>query len=103
MSKHILKNLGDSEVEAIASRFRALGESSRLNIIRALHESEKTVTELVEQTGLNQPNVSRHLAVLVGAGLVGKRKEGLNVFYRIIDENLSEICLIVCKSALQKK
>jgi DNA-binding transcriptional ArsR family regulator len=98
MTKNPLKGVSDSDLEAIASRFRALGEVSRLHLVRALQTGEKNVTDLVEITGLSQPNASRHLAVLVAAGLLGRRKEGLNVLYRIIDEGLAEICAIVCKS-----
>lgn len=98
MTKNLLKSLSTDNMESVAARFRALGEVSRLQLVRALHSSEKNVTDLVELTGLSQPNVSRHLAVLVSAGLIGRRKEGLNVLYRIVDETLADICAIVCKS-----
>ena len=98
MTQNALKNLPPEFVEAVAERFRALGEVSRLAIVQALQSGEKNVTELVEITGLSQPNVSRHLSVLVIAGLVGRRKEGLNVLYRVVDQHLAEICAIVCKS-----
>ena len=98
MSKNPLKSLSSENMESVAARFRALGEASRLQLIQALHTGERNVTDLVELTGLSQPNVSRHLAVLVTAGLIGRRKAGLNVLYRIIDESLADICSIVCKS-----
>ncbi len=98
MTKNPLKGVSDADFEAIASRFRALGDVSRLHLVQALQSGEKNVTDLVEITGLNQPNVSRHLAVLVAAGLIGRRKDGLNVLYRVIDESLADICAIVCKS-----
>ncbi len=103
MPKNSLKTLSTSEIDAIAARFRALGEASRLSLIKALSEGERNVTDLVEITGLNQPNVSRHLSVLVTAGLVGRRKDGIVVLYRIIDENLSGLCAIVCKSIYTQK
>lgn len=98
MTKNPLKGVSDADLETIAWRFRALGEVSRLHLVRALQSGEKNVTDLVEITGLSQPNVSRHLAVLVAAGLLGRRKDGLNVLYKIVDESLAEICAIVCKS-----
>ncbi len=98
MSRNALKSLPDEALEAVAARFRALGEVSRLYIIQALQSGEKNVTDLVSITGLSQPNVSRHLTVLVTVGLVGRRKEGLNVLYRVIDKHLADICAIVCKS-----
>ena len=98
MSKSPLQSLSKGSMEAVAARFRALGECSRLQLIQALHDGEKSVSELVEHSGLSQPNVSRHLAVLVSVGLIGRRKDGLNVLYRIVDKSLASICSIVCKS-----
>ena len=98
MSKNPLKSLSTSAIESVAARFRALGEVSRLQLIQALHAGEKNVSDLVEITGLSQPNVSRHLSVLVTAGLIGRRKDGLNVLYRVVDESLADICAIVCRS-----
>lgn len=98
MSKNSLKGIAPHDFDAIATRFRALSEVSRLQIIQALQSGEKNVSELAAMTELSQPNVSRHLSVLVTAGLLGRRKDGLNVLYRVIDESLSEICAIVCKS-----
>ena len=98
MTKNPLKSLSPDTMESVAARFRALGEVSRLQLVQGLHSGEKNVTDLVALTGLSQPNVSRHLAVLVAAGLIGRRKDGLNVLYRIVDESLADICTIVCKS-----
>ena len=100
MARHALKKVSIKDLEAVAARFKALGEVSRLHIIQALQSGEKNVTELVTLTGLSQPNVSRHLSVLVATGLVGRRKDGLNVLYRVVDEYLAEICSIVCKSVV---
>lgn len=101
MTKNNLKRLDDSEFEIIASRFRALSESSRLKILAVLQEGEHNVTQLVEKTQLSQPNVSRHLGMLINASLIGRRKVGNNVLYRIVDKSLAEICGIVCRNALK--
>lgn len=98
MSRNILKKLSDKEFEQIAQRFKALSEANRLKIIACLQSGEKSVNELVEETSLSQPNVSRHLSILVNSGLIGRRKDGNSVIYSIVDESLSEICRIVCKS-----
>ncbi len=88
-------------LELVAARFRVLGEPNRLRLIAALERGEKNVTELVEETELTQANVSRHLQTLTEAGLLGRRKEGLNVYYFIADESLFKLCELVC-SRLQK-
>ncbi len=68
--------LPDQALELIAGRFRVLGEASRLKLIRALEPGERNVSQLVEDTGLTQANVSRHLQTLTEAGVLGRRKEG---------------------------
>lgn len=89
-------------LELVAARFRVLGEPNRLRLISTLEAGEKNVTELVAETELTQANVSRHLQTLTEAGLLGRRKEGLNVYYFIADESLFKLCELVC-SRLQKE
>ena len=88
-------------LELVAARFRVLGEPNRLRLIAALEKGEMNVTELVAATELTQANVSRHLQTLTEAGMLGRRKEGLNVYYFIADESLFKLCELVC-SRLQK-
>lgn len=96
------RNLSDAALELIAARFRALSEPTRLKLLMALEEGEKNVTELVEETGATQTNVSRQLGVLATAGLLARRKSGLSVIYRIADPGIFDLCGHVCKS-LQKR
>jgi DNA-binding transcriptional ArsR family regulator len=74
-----------------AKLFRGLGDPSRLAILEALRHGEKTVSELVEATGLSQPNASAHLSCLKGCGLVVSRQDGRYVAYRMADERMEEI------------
>lgn len=90
------KQLTPEAVELIAARFRVLGEPSRLRLVAALEQGEKNVSELVSVTELTQANVSRHLQVLTEAGMLGRRKEGLNAYYFIADKSLFELCDLVC-------
>lgn len=83
-------------LELIAERFKALGEPARLRILSALREGEKTVSELMEETGFGQANVSKHLQMLHTLGFVERRKEGLFVHYRLADESVFKLCDIVC-------
>lgn len=98
-----LKGLSNNTLKAIAARFRALGELNRLRLIQALRGGEKSVFELVEATGLSQPNVSRHLALLLTARLVDRRKEGLTVRYRVVDDSLAEICSVMRKAIFRQQ
>lgn len=97
-----LKNLDHETFEKLAGRFRALSEVSRLRIVEALQRGEMSVSELVVKTGLNQPNVSRHLQVLHQVGLIGRRKDGTTTLYRIVDNTLSQVCGLVCGSVRKK-
>lgn len=96
------KEIGTEALEMIAGRFRVLSEASRLKLIIALEEGEKNVTRLVEETGLTQANVSRQLQTLTDAGILSRRKEGLNVIYQIADQSIFDMCDHVCGS-LQRR
>lgn len=85
-------------IPVVAARFRALGEPGRLEILQAMQAGEQSVSALVSATGRSQPNVSQHLAQLAAAGLVGARREGQRVFYRVTDPYLARICEAVCDS-----
>ena len=80
----------------VADRFKALGEPARLRILNALRGGERTVSELMEATGLGQANVSKHLQMLFGLGFVDRRKEGLYVHYRLADEEVFQLCDVMC-------
>ncbi|OAM89775.1 hypothetical protein AW736_10610 [Termitidicoccus mucosus] len=90
------KNLPPQTIELIAERFRALGEPVRLQILMALREGERTVSDLVELQGTSQANISKHLQVLTASGFLKRRKQGLNVFYAISDKEIFNMCEAVC-------
>ena len=92
----VAKPLPLGALELVAARFRMLAEPMRLRLLNELRDGEKTVTALVEATGTGQANASKHLTLLADAGMVGRRKEGLNVYYFIADESLFELCDLVC-------
>jgi DNA-binding transcriptional ArsR family regulator len=80
----------------VAERFRALAEPARLQLMQALRRGERTVSELVELTGLGTANVSKHLQLLHAAGFVTRRKEGLYVYYGLAGEDVFRLCDIMC-------
>jgi len=86
--------------ELIARRFRALGEPLRVRTLDLLRDREMSVTALAEELGTSQQNLSKHLAVLVDAGMLARRKDGTHVYYSIADEGVFALCEQVC-GALQ--
>ena len=88
--------------ELVARRFKVLAEPMRIRLLDRLRESEATVGELSDGLAASQQNVSKHLAVLADAGMLGRRKEGNRVYYRIIDESVFALCEQVCGAAQQQ-
>jgi DNA-binding transcriptional ArsR family regulator len=83
-------------VELIAQRFRVIGEPMRIKLLDRLRDGSATVGELVEALDASQQNVSKHLGVLHGAGIVSRVKEGTNVRYAIADDTVFALCEQVC-------
>lgn len=72
-----------------AKLFRGFADPSRLSILEALRDGARSVGELVETTGLSQPNVSNHLACLLDCELVAREPQGRRVIYRLADERVA--------------
>ncbi len=83
-------------VERIAERFRILGEPMRIRLLEILQDGEATVAELQEAIGASQQNVSKHLGVMLRAGIVGRRKQGNYSVYSIADPVVFGLCEEVC-------
>jgi len=85
-------------VELISRRFRVVGEPMRIRLLDRLRDGEATVGQLSDALDASQQNVSKHLAVLADAGILGRRKDGNHVYYRIVDEGVLTLCEDVCGS-----
>lgn len=83
-------------VQQLAEYFSVLGEPMRLRILNLLRDGEKCVQDLVEATETSQANVSKHLKVMVQAGIVSRRTEGTQAYYSVEDELIFELCSLVC-------
>jgi DNA-binding transcriptional ArsR family regulator len=94
--------LTDEALELVAARFRCLAEPMRLKILRVLQDGERTVGQLVQQLEANQANVSKHLKVLMEAGMVSRRSEGTSAHYAISDPMILELCHTVCNGLAEK-
>ncbi len=89
----------DSFLDDVARRFALLGDPTRLKIVRALHEGgEAAVGQIADAAGTSVANTSQHLQRLAAGGIVGRRRDGQAVYYRMIDETIEQLCAIVCGS-----
>ena len=89
--------LSEEQLEQVALRFRLLGEPMRLRILQAVCRQPHTVNEIVTAVGATQANVSKHLALLAGAGILARRKEGQSVYYGMKDQLAMKLCALVHK------
>jgi ArsR family transcriptional regulator len=83
-------------LELVASRFKALAEPVRLQILAALKDGEQTVSELMTATDVPQANASRHLKVLHDLGFVRRRRDGPFVYYALANKRVFQLCEIMC-------
>lgn len=79
---------------------KALANETRLMIVDKLYEKESSVSELTEMIGLDQSTVSKHLSVLLSAGIVDYRKEKNVVFYKLLTPCV--IDMFTCASKVRK-
>ncbi len=82
--------------EKAAELFAVLSTPIRLRIISELCQGEKSVSQLLERIDVAQPNMSQHLNILYRAGLLGRRRQGAQMFYRIADVTAVGVCRAVC-------
>ena len=83
-----------SSIDLQAKLFRGFADPSRLSILEALREGERTVSDLVQTTGFTQPNVSNHLSCLRDCGLVTVRQQGRFAYYMISDDRVAKLLLM---------
>ena len=86
----------DEVFELAAEVFRVMSAPMRLKIISCLCNGERNVTQLLEAIDTTQPNMSQHLNTLYQAGVIGRRREGVQIFYRIINDRVVTLCRAVC-------
>lgn len=86
----------DHVFDSAAELFALLSTPVRLRLISALCNQEKNVSELLQEIDTTQPNLSQHLGTLYRAGILGRRREGTQVFYRVVSERAASLCRAVC-------
>lgn len=86
----------DEVFELAADVFRIMSAPMRLKIISCLCNGEKNVSTLLNEINTTQPNMSQHLNTLYRAGVLGKRRDGVQIYYRIINDRVVTLCRAVC-------
>src|SRR5664279_3236093 len=94
MSQH----LSNPMIDEVSGLFSALGDPSRLKILRSLLDSKEPLSQgtVAEAAGLSQANASKHLTCLVRVGLVSREPEGNAVHFTPIMPLVGELCDLVC-------
>lgn len=77
--------------EALSRYFRVLGDATRLRIVEALLEQDRTVSELVELIGAPQSRISNHLACLKWCRVAESERRGRHVVYRVSDPRVRDL------------
>jgi len=81
---------------------KTLTNPKRIEILHALKNKEKTVTELVETLGASKANVSQHLAVMRHKGILSTRRKGVNIYYRVANLKVIDACTLMKEILLEQ-
>ena len=95
---HKVAQLSPESLALVANFFKMLSEPSRLQIVCTLKSEPCSVSEIIQQTGLGQANVSKHLKLLSQAGIVSRQTSGVSAYYKIATPSIFKLCEIVCDS-----
>jgi DNA-binding transcriptional ArsR family regulator len=83
--------MGNDNSDIKAKFIRGFSEKTRLQILEKIKEQEKTVSQIVDEIGGNQSNISQHLACLKGCGIIIGRQEGKYVYYSLSNPQIKEM------------
>lgn len=89
--------LSGKVIDLIAEYFKVLSQPLRIKILAALRDGEKSVSEIVEAVNSSQPNVSKHLGILIKAGFITRRQVKNVAYCSISDKSVWQICDISCR------
>ena len=90
------KSSEDKVFESVAELFSVLSTPIRLRIISAVCQGEKNVSQLLDEINTTQPNMSQHLSTLYRSGVLAKRRDGTQMYYRLQSERVATLCRAVC-------
>jgi DNA-binding transcriptional ArsR family regulator len=86
----------DQVFDSVAELFSVLSTPIRLKIISAVCNGEKNVSQLLAEIDTTQPNMSQHLNMLYRSGVLAKRRDGTQMYYRLQSERVATLCRAVC-------
>jgi DNA-binding transcriptional ArsR family regulator len=86
----------DEVFDRAAEIFRVMSAPMRLKIISCLCDGEQNVSYLLGKIDTTQPNMSQHLNTLYTAGVIAKRRDGVQIHYSIADKQIVSLCKAVC-------
>ena len=90
-------------LQQTAARFALLGDPTRLHLLSLLLErADYTVGELAAAAGVSVANASQHLRRLEAGGILGRRRIGNTVHYRVVEASIEQLCAIVCASVQER-
>ncbi len=87
----------DELVHEVATVLKALSTPLRLRMVCELCSEPRTVSDLIELTGVRQTLVSQQLKILRDLGIIANRRDGTKIIYRISDENAIKIIGSLCE------
>ena len=93
----------EKTLDKMEALLNVASDYTRLKILHAIMDQERSVTEIVEEVGASQSLVSHQLKVLKKANLVSTRKEGHKVFYILADDHVVSLLKIVREHVLEEK
>jgi DNA-binding transcriptional ArsR family regulator len=80
-----------ANTEQLATIFKVLGDPNRLNIVMCIGRDSRSVTEIINATGLSQTLVSFHLKALRNASIVNTKRNGPFIYYSLTEPSLMDI------------
>ena len=81
---------------------KAMAKPTRLKVLNALQQGERSVQVLAKTLKLRKANLSQHLAILRQRGIVATRREGLNIYYRCANPKMLKACEILREVLLEQ-
>ena len=89
----VMKELAEKQAE----HCKLFGNTSRIMIVWSLSSGEMPVSEIAEEVGTSLQNISQHLSLLKGHGIVSARRDGQTIYYRISDDEWIRECPVLLK------